>query len=92
MKKTIWKFVMDVTDNLSIIMPKDAEILLIQTQNDIPCLWALVNPKAETEIRNFEMFGTGHDIIYDMSVERKFIGTFQIDKLGLVFHLFERIN
>lgn len=90
MKKTIWKFAMNVDDNCHITMPKDAEILSIQTQNGIPCLWALVNPEAEKEVRNFEMFGTGHNIA--CNIERKFIGTFQIDRLGLVFHLFERIT
>ena len=59
-------------------MPKDAEILTIQTQNETPCIWALVNPE--------------HDIYYDMGINRKYINTFQLGGGSLVFHLFERVN
>ena len=73
-------------------MPKGAEILTVQTQNDTPCIWALVDPDSETETRHFEVYGTGHDIHCDMGIERKYINTFQIQYGLLVFHLFERIN
>ena len=44
MKKQIWKF--GINPNKIIVeMPKDAEILTIQTQNETPCIWALVNPE-----------------------------------------------
>jgi hypothetical protein len=69
-------------------MPKGAEILSVQMQNNIPCLWVLVNPdEKDTDARNIETFGTGHTLYYDMGVTREFIGTFQTR--GLVFHVFE---
>lgn len=91
MKKQIWKF--EIKPNQDIIeMPQGAEILTIQNQNGNACIWALVNPENDTEKRHFEVFGTGHNIYYDMGVERKYINTFQLEGGQLVFHLFERIN
>jgi len=89
MNKTIWKFPLKVTDGQNISMPVGSEILTVQTQNEEPCLWALVDPKATTEIRFFEIFGTGHPVGYDMGVSRKYISTFQLRGGALVFHVFE---
>lgn len=91
MKKQIWKF--EITSKYTVIeMPNDAEILTVQTQNEKPCIWALVNPKNETETRFFETYGTGHEIECDMGVKRKYINTFQLNGGVLVFHLFERLD
>ena len=91
MNKQIWKYTLDVYDS-AIEMPIGAEVLTVQSQNNIPCLWALVNPLAEKEKRYFEVFGTGHNVYCDMGIERMYIGTFQIDSGSLVFHLFERLQ
>lgn len=91
MKKQIWKF--EINPNKVIVeMPKDAEILTIQNQNGYACIWALVNPENEKEKRHFEVFGTGHNIYYDIGVERKYINTFQLEGGEFVFHLFERLS
>ena len=92
MKKQIWKFEIKIGSYSVIKMPKSAEILTVQPQNDKVCIWALVNPDNETESRHFETHGTGHEIHYDMGIERKYINTFQLNDGMLVFHLFERIN
>lgn len=90
MKKTIWKYLLNVTDAQNVIMPVGAEILTVQTQNESPCLWALVNPsETRTEGRNIEIFGTGHPIGYDMGVDRKYISSFQLMGGKLVYHAFE---
>ena len=71
-------------------MPKGAQILTVQAQHDIPCIWALVEPKAglaEEETRKFRMFGTGHEI-HDHS-ELFYIGTFQLNDGAFIGHLFE---
>jgi len=93
MKKTIYKYELSpvLQGNHSLKLPKNAEILSVQAQNDTPCIWALVYPDNEVEERFFELFGTGHDIPCDMGIDRKFIGTFQMYGGSLVFHLFERI-
>jgi len=88
-RKTIWKFPINVVGHGFIAMPKGAEILTVQTQDDAPFIWAVVNPDAEKEDRYFEVYGTGHPIYQDMGVNRKYIGTFQ--QPPLVWHLFERL-
>lgn len=92
MTKTIWKFELDITDSQHVQMPKGAEVLAVQVQRDRPCIWAMVDPAAATEIRHFETFGTGHDIFCDMGIERNYVGTYQVQGGSLVFHVFERIN
>lgn len=89
MKKSIWKFELSM-DNLSIKMPKGAQILSVQVQNNRPCIWALVDPKAEIKEKVIEIFGTGEAIPCD-GISRVFIGTFQLQEGTWVFHLFERV-
>lgn len=91
MEKQIWKFEID-KNNIIIEMPKDAEILTVQPQNGQICIWALVTPDNVKESRYFEVYATGHTIRYDMGVERKYIGTIQIDGGSWVWHLFERLD
>ncbi len=88
--KTIWKF--EITDSGNVQMPKGAEILSVQSQNNKPCIWAIVDTASEMEWKYFEVFGTGHDIQCDIGTNRKYIGTLQLDFGVLVFHVFERIN
>lgn len=94
MKKQVWKFELEVKDGVQLInMPEEAQILRVESQIGIPCIWALVNPKNKTEDRCFEVFGTGHDIYHDMGIERNHIGTVGIPlSWEYVFHVFERIN
>lgn len=93
MRKTIWKFDLgEIADRYVISMPKGAEVLTLQLQRKLPCIWVLVDPQAEKEDRVFEIFGTGHVIDYSEGAERKYIGTFLIYGDDLVFHLFERIK
>lgn len=89
MNKTIWKFKLEATGYQKIEMPIGAEILTIQIQIEIPHLWVLVDPEAEKETRHFEIFGTGHSISSDMGSPRTYIGTYQLIKENLVFHVFE---
>jgi hypothetical protein len=76
-------------------MPRFAKILCVQMQNDTPCIWAMVDPKQETEMRHFEIFGTGHSIpiVPETMPEipaRVYVGTYQEAGGALVWHLFER--
>ncbi len=90
MHKIIYKYPLEVTDVQNISLPVGAEILTIQTQNEIPCLWALVDPNGiEKESKTIEIFGTGHPVGYDMGVSRKYISTFQLRDGQLIFHAFE---
>ena len=82
--KQIWKFPLETTDSQKIEMPVDAEILTVQLQNGVPCIWAIVNTDAPTnEYREILIFGTGHDV----ENQSEYIGTYQLG--CLVFHAFE---
>ncbi len=88
MKKSIWKFNFKINDDVQIEMPKGAEVLSVQNQNEQPALWAICDTEAEKETRKFSISGTGHPINTD---GKKFIGTFQMSGGALVWHLFEII-
>lgn len=87
--KSIWKFNFQIEDNFQIEMPKGAEILSVQSQNDKPALWAICDIHAEKEKRNFSIIGTGHRMNMD---DKKYIGTFQMTEGILVWHLFEIVK
>ena len=53
------------------------------------CLWAEVEAEAPKESRVFYLFGTGQPICEDRA-PRAYVGTVHLDRLGLVFHVFER--
>lgn len=84
----IFKYQFGVNDTVSIEMPKNAHVLTVQNQREVPCIWAIVDPSAETEIRTFRLFGTGHPIDIDIS-QSSYIGTFQLAGGQFIGHLFE---
>lgn len=85
--KTIWKLPLETTDTQDVSMPAEAEILCVQVQRDIPCIWILCDPELPTELRTIEIFGTGHPVQEGV---RDYIGTYQLHGGGLIFHTFER--
>lgn len=87
MNKQIWKYIIGPGKD-PILMPEGAEILTVQTQNENACIWALVDPGAPKTERYFDTYSTGYEIPCDMGIDRKYIGTFQME--SLVFHVFER--
>ena len=93
--KTIYKYKLEVTDVQRIFLPTGAEILTVQiqykNQYHTPYIWALVDTERNEGERVLEMFGTGNPIQECMGVDRKYIGTFQLQGGALVFHLFERL-
>ena len=89
MEKTIWKYELETTDELRIEMPIGAEILTVQNQMGVPCLWALVNPEAKTEMRLFRIYGTGHIVNKSIIVRKNYIGSYQLQGGCLIFHVFE---
>lgn len=87
MMEKIFKYPIEVTDEQIVLLPTGAKILTIQNQGDIPCLWALVNPTAPTDMAiTIRIYGTGHDVTDSDSLE--YISTFQMMGGSLVFHSF----
>ena len=87
---TIFKYELSL-DNPEIKLPKGAEILSVASQGHELFMWAKIDTEAKTEIRTFEVFGTGHEMTQDMGIDYKFIGTAHTIT-GLVFHVFERLG
>jgi hypothetical protein len=87
---TVYKYIIDPYSS-EIELPIGAEILSVAFQRDTCCVWAKVDTEAETEKRNFEVFGTGHEIPRNMGIDYEFVGTAHMDN-GLVFHAFERLG
>jgi hypothetical protein len=87
MTKTIWKYTLE--HRIQLQMPKGAEVLTVREQGEEICLWALVDPSAEKETRQFHSFGTGHDVD---DLPMKYVGTSHLEGGALVFHTFEVVG
>lgn len=90
MKKVIWKFPISI-HTTSIRIPIGSDILSIQVQGNIPCIWALVDPEMEKETTFIDVIGTGQEF-RTLSINRKFIGTIQLGGGALVYHIFEQLK
>ena len=71
------------TDKWDFRLPKDAQILCVQTQRSVPCLWAVVDESVESVTRTFQIVGTGHEL---PSGKAAYIGTFQLQNGYFVGH------
>jgi len=86
--KTIWKFPLELTDRQTIKMPIDAQILSVQSQGNVICLWAIVDECDGNRLvpRTFFIAGTGNPLPCNPK-SMAFIGTVQI--VPFVWHVFE---
>jgi hypothetical protein len=91
MEKSIWKFPLEIKGTVKVEMPEGAEILSLQMQEDVPTIWALVDPKARRENREFEIHGTGFPVYPDVMIEKVFLATVQTSN-GYVYHVFQRFS
>jgi hypothetical protein len=83
----IYKYPFEIKDEFIIEMPYDSKILNAFCQNDIPCMWALVNPQRKLQKRKFTIIGTGHPIEETYNLEH--ISTFSQSDGKFIWHLFE---
>ena len=79
--RTIWKFVIPFPEG-QVVMPRGARILALQKQDEIPTIWAEVDPEAPKENHLFIIYGTGHRV-----VAGTYIGTFQSPPF--VWHVYD---
>lgn len=86
MNYVIYKYPIGIKDKFSIEMPTGARILTIQVQDNVPCMWVLVDTSQELEIRNFKIIGTGHSLD---EFHGNYIGTVQMANGFFVWHIFE---
>jgi hypothetical protein len=83
----VWKFILPIEDEITIKMPKNAQILHLDVQEQVgPCIWALCHTVASMEERKFFVVGTGHAMPVKAG---RHIGSFQLLDGRLIFHVFE---
>ncbi len=89
MTRAVWKFDLVQHSMLTTVeMPEGARILQFGFQRNKPQLWALVDPEAAVEAREFLLVSTGHNIA--MTNELIHIATASTDPdWSYVYHLFE---
>lgn len=83
----IYKYPLAVIDFQEIKLPAGAQILSLQVQREIPCIWALVDPKAELRTHHISTYGTGYGT---EAYSGKYIGTYQLKRGEFVFHVFDK--
>lgn len=84
--KKVYKYPLVIANSQTVKLPLDAEILSVQAQGDMVCLWAMVDPAAPPVARYIAIHGTGHEC-YEGNLTH--ISTFQMHGGALVFHAFE---
>lgn len=82
--KVIWKYAINPATVIQI--PVGYRLLSVQTQDNQPQLWALVDPSNPKVGRTFRAVATGEEFDDEGYT---YVGTFQINGGALVFHLFE---
>ena len=86
----IWKYPLDGPMIFQTIeMPIDAQILCVQVQNSIPCIWAAVNTTNSKVKRVFVLVPTGHKFSYSQRDRMQYLGTIQTNEGQYVWHLME---
>lgn len=86
MTHQIWKYELNSVLN-KLRMPVGAQVLSVQVQRDITCLWAKVDIDAPKVDRTFELVGTGQSM---REGPVTYIDTVQLAEGYLAFHVFER--
>lgn len=81
----VYKYELPVSDWASVVMPEGAEVLCVQVQHGVPCIWARVTIGSPPLVHHFRVAGTGHDLGSNVG---KYIGTIQLDGGHRVFHVF----
>lgn len=85
--RTIWKWQLETADRQTIVIPRDARILCVQTQRETPCLWAEVDPSNSRVAREIRIHGTGHPI--ERGDLDAYVGTYQLSGGEVVFHVYD---
>lgn len=83
----IYKYPLRTLHTQEVEMLAGAKILTVQSQDDVICIWVEVNEaETKTEKRTFNIRGTGYAF---SDVSEVYIGTVQLQKGILVFHVYE---
>lgn len=87
--KVIYKYPLEIKEKQEILLPDNHQILDIQVQNNIPCLWVLLDSDDldPSKIHSFyiHLVGTGQK--FNDSI-LNYITTFQLAGASIVLHAF----
>jgi hypothetical protein len=82
--KTIYKYPLQLADGAQEVkMPKGAHLVHVDLQHGDPTLWAEVDTEAASEVRLFQVHGTGHPIKHDGNYVGTAVG------VPFVWHVYE---
>jgi hypothetical protein len=88
----IWKYPFHIESTISVSTHKSAKILMIDCQQNVPCIWMLVDPSSEKVTRRLKLVGTGHEIdVQETSYilgQTRHVGSFQ--QGVFVWHVFDQ--
>ena len=89
---TIYKYVLEVTDEQTLSLPDESNILTVQTQRNEPCLWVLLDT-AQTKRRDVTIWirGTDHPTGDVIGEGITYLGTFQLNGGAFVGHVFGKV-
>jgi hypothetical protein len=91
MSEKIYKYHIKPEAVQVIEMPIGAKILDVQWCRNRPVLWACIDPESPMAKYKFYCVGTGWDMPkHSSSIE--YVGTYQVPREGLVFHIFKEIG
>lgn len=86
--KAIYKYPLQVTDKQVLWLPWGFKILTLQVQNEVPCIWAEVNPNEKINVPvSLCTIGTGYTLVTENKYSLEYIGTYQLNKGALVLHV-----
>lgn len=86
MAMQVWKYEVKGTRKQIIEMPKNSEVLTVETVRNKVVLYAMVDTNAELVKREIIVEKTGWDLF--LGREGKYLGTFKNKSESLVFHIF----
>ncbi len=84
--QTIYKYPLILTGKQAITMPYEAQILDVQMQNGVLCMWAMVDTVAKMNEVTIRIYGTGRPI---ENPRLRYLATVQDGEC--VWHVFEEI-
>ena len=87
---TIHKFPLDGNAEVNVLMmPGDADILCVDVQRGVPCVWARLDTRAPKREWRVRVYGTGHELPADVPLH--YIGTFLWVGGAEVYHVFNEV-
>lgn len=89
--KTVWKYTLDVLSETKLRVPAGARTLHVGAQEDVVCVWLIVDTEMSLVPRWYRLFGTGHALpegFYDGTFGHH-VGTAMLHGGAIVLHAFE---